>query len=367
MQLTKLQLAGWRNVADCSIEVNSPLVVVHGDNGQGKSNLLEAVHVLGTLKSFREPKTRRWIRHGAESARIAGCVQSTVGRRELTWKWTSDGRRLQMDEKQTAVLSDWFDVFRAVVFCPEDAAIVRGEPDKRRRFMDRAAFNAAPTHLRRVTEYRRVLNHKRALLSERHIDPLQLDAFNESLARTAAAVVAARVHVIEELKESFEGMHEAIAGSGRVDMHVSISGLGRVESTDVGDLEVQLRAALASVRQDELHRKTALVGPHRDDLVLTIDGQRARNFASQGQARSVILGLKLAELDAAHRRGVVPVFLLDDLTSELDQGRRERLVAILTGLKGQVWVTTTDPSYLGDLTAIDHIKLRVSDGEINPD
>ena len=233
--------------------------------------------------------------------------------------------------------------------------------------MDRAAFNAAPTHLRRVTEYRRVLNHKRALLSERHVDPLQLDAFNESLAHAAAAVVAARIQVIEELKESFGIMHAAIAGSGRVEMHVNVRGIGRMESSATADLETQLHAALESVRNDELQRRTALVGPHRDDLILTIDGQPARNFASQGQARSVILGLKLAELGAAHRRGIVPVFLLDDLTSELDQGRRERLVGILTGLKGQVWVTTTDPSYLGDLTSIDHIKLRVLDGEINAD
>jgi len=272
-----------------------------------------------------------------------------------------------MDGKQTTDIPDWFDVFRAVAFCPEDAAIVRGEPDKRRRFMDRAAFNAAPAHLRRVTEYRRILNHKRALLSERHVDPLQLDAFNDSLACAAAAVSAARIQVIEELKESFGTMHAAIAGSGRVEMHVNVSGIGSTESLETEDLEARLRTALEVVREDELQRKTALVGPHRDDLILTIDGQRARNFASQGQARSLILGLKLAELDAAHRRGVVPVFLLDDLTSELDQGRRERLVAILTGLRGQVWVTTTDPSYLGDLTSIDHIKLRVSDGEINAD
>ena len=367
MQLTSLQLAGWRNLADCTIEVDSPLVVVHGNNGQGKSNLIEAVHVLGTLKSFREPKTRRWIQHGASGARVAGRIQSTMGRRELVWKWTSDGRRLQMDGKQTSDLSDWFDVFRAVAFCPEDSAIVRGEPDKRRRFMDRAAFNAAPTHLRRVTEYRRVLNHKRALLNERRIDPLQLDAFNESLACTAAAVVAARIQVIEELRESFGTMHAAIAGSGQVEMHVNVSGLGRVEPLEASDLEPRLRDALAAVREDELQRKTVMVGPHRDDLILSIDGQRARNFASQGQARSLILGLKLAELDAAHRRGVVPVFLLDDLTSELDQNRRERLVGILTALRGQVWVTTTDPAYLGDLSSIDHIKLRVSDGGINPD
>lgn len=364
MQLTSLQLAGWRNLANRTIDVNSPLIVIYGDNGQGKSNLLESVHVLGTLKSFREPRTRRWIRHGEAGARIAGKVESTMGKRSLVWKWTDDGRRMEMDGKQTSNLTDWFDVLRAVAFCPEDAAIVRGEPDKRRRFMDRAAFNASPQHLRLVTEYRRILNHKRALLMERHVDPMQLDAFDASLARTAALVVHARVKVIDELKTSFGAMHDAIAGAGEVQMMVKVSGIGNAEGMSVEDLEQQFSESIFEIRSNELNKRTVLIGPHRDDLTITIDGQLARNFASQGQARSVILGLKLAELDAAHERGTVPLFLLDDLTSELDQGRRERLVDVLTSIKGQVWVTTTDPTYLGNLGSIDHLKLRVSNGEI---
>ena len=114
-----------------------------------------------------------------------------------------------------------------------------------------------------------------------------------------------------------------------------------------------------------MERKQALVGPHRDDLVLKIDGHAARNFASQGQARSIVLSLKLAEFFAAQKRGNVPLFLLDDLTSELDLGRRERLVDMLGSLTGQVWVTTTDPSYLGRLNDIDHLNLRVQDGRIH--
>jgi DNA replication and repair protein RecF len=367
VQLTSIQLAGWRNLADAKINVDAPVVVVHGDNGQGKSNLLEAVHVLGTLKSFREPRARRWIRHGESGARIAGEVNSTLGKRTLVWRWTDAGRRLEMDGKQTSDLGDWFDVLRAVVFCPEDASIVRGEPERRRRFMDRAAFNAHPKHLGLVTEYRRVLNHKRALLMERYVDPLQLDAFDASLARTAAAVVAGRVGVTSELRASFGAMHSAIAGTGDVEMTVKVSGVGLAEGLSQDELETKLRESIAEARSDELNRKSVLIGPHRDDLTLTINGQMARNFASQGQARSVILGLKLAELDAAHRRGVVPLFLLDDLTSELDQGRRERLVDVLTALKGQVWVTTTDPKYLGNLSAAEHLKLRVSEGGITSD
>ena len=127
-----------------------------------------------------------------------------MGQRKLDWRWGEGGRRLEMDGSVARDLSDWFEVLRAIAFCPEDAAIVRGEPEKRRRFMDRAAFNAWPKHLTAVTEFRRVLNHKRALLGERYVDPVQLDVFDAALARTAAAVEVGRVMVVEDLKKEFE-------------------------------------------------------------------------------------------------------------------------------------------------------------------
>ena len=367
MRLTDLSVTGWRNLADTRIVCDAPLVVVHGDNGHGKSNLLEAVHLLGTLKSFREPRARRWICHEADGARVSGTVRSTMGQRKLAWRWGEGGRRLEMDGSLCHDLSDWFEVLRAIAFCPEDAAIVRGEPERRRRFMDRAAFNAWPKHLLAVTEFKRVLNHKRALLGERYVDPVQLDVFDAAFARTAATVVVGRVKVVEDLKNAFEPMHRAIAGTGKVDIAVRVSGLGSIQSLDETEIEARFRDEIAANRSAEMERRTVLVGPHRDDLVLTIDGKLARNFASQGQARSVVLGLKLAELDAAHRRDVVPMFLLDDLTSELDQGRRERLVEVLGTLQGQVWVTTTDAKYLGDLAGSEYLKLRVEQGRMIPE
>ena len=166
MRLTELSVNGWRNLTDTVIDCDAPLVVVHGDNGQGKSNLLEAVHLLGTLKSFREARTRRWIRHGEQTARVAGRVATPMGARKMVWRWSDGVRRLEMDGAVVHEIQSWFETIRAIVFCPEDGSIVRGEPERRRRFMDRAAFTAHPGHLSSVTEYRRVLGHKRALLQQ---------------------------------------------------------------------------------------------------------------------------------------------------------------------------------------------------------
>jgi DNA replication and repair protein RecF len=364
VRLTELSVASWRNLNDTVIECDAPLVVVHGDNGQGKSNLLEAVHVLGTLKSFREPRTRRWIRHGEQSTRLAGRVETPMGLRRMVWRWSDGVRRLEMDEANVNELQSWFETIRAIVFCPEDGAIVRGEPERRRRYMDRAAFTAHPGHLSSVTEYRRVLGHKRALLQQNSLDFKLLDAFDVALASHGAAVIFRRVSVIGELRDAFADMHDAIAGQGKVEMKVRVTGLADVAQMNISEIEQTLLGVIQEKRAQEIDRKQVLIGPHRDDLQLSIDGQLARNFASQGQARSIVLGLKLSELDAAQRRGDVPLFLLDDLTSELDSGRRGRLVEVLRTLKGQVWVTTTDPSYLGNLKEVEHLNLHVNNGEI---
>jgi len=269
-----------------------------------------------------------------------------------------------MDDNAIHELSQWFDVLQAVAFCPEDGKIIRGEPEQRRRFMDRAAFNAFPNHLSTVTEYRRLLGHKRALLQQRFVDPLQLDAFDDAISVAGAALITRRIAAVEALKSAFNHKHGAIAGAGAVDLKVQVHGVDLEEHDDEYGIAEKLRNAIDQKRPDEIEKKQALVGPHRDDLTIQIDGQLARNFASQGQARSLVLGLKLAQLWYAHQQGAVPVFLLDDLTSELDQGRRERLVDLLINLKGQVWVTTTDPKYLGNLAQVEHLKLRVESGEV---
>ena len=214
-------------------------------------------------------------------------------------------------------------------------------------------------------EYRRILGHKRALLQQLHIDPQQLDAFDEALAKTGAQVIHRRISVVSELRNAFSDLHRDIAVHDVVDMHVVASGIQYNEDSTVTEIESLLVDAIGEKRPREIERRQVLVGPHRDDLSLKIDGHAARNFASQGQSRSIVLSLKLAEFYAAQVRGDVPLFLLDDVTSELDMGRRERLVDMLAALQGQVWVTTTDSAYLGKLTDIDHLNLRVQAGQIS--
>jgi DNA replication and repair protein RecF len=179
---------------------------------------------------------------------------------------------------------------------------------------------------------------------------------DEQLCHTGARLIRRRERVIAGLGELVDEAHGAIAGVP-----------GKVGIRRVGPAAGDLTAAVEAARGDELRRGIVLVGPHRDDIELTLAGQPARAFASQGQARTLVLALKLAEVLAAARRGGdPPLFLLDDLTSELDRRRMERLVALLATLPHQVWITTTDPAWLGPLPAADTARLRVVEGTAAP-
>lgn len=332
-----------------------------GDNGQGKTNLLEAVYLLATLRSFRDGRPARWVRDSgggpAPRARVMGRAQGPAGERELVWQWAAGERSLLLDGTPPGSLEPWFEAIRAVLFCPEHVDVVRGEPEARRTFLDRAVFTARPAHLDLMRAYRRVVQHKAALLRTPGAASSELDLWDQQLASLGARVRVRRRELVAELSEPFQQSIEAIAHGERARLRVRGD-----EGGSEDEARAALRAALARARPEELRARTALVGPHRDDLEIELDGRLARRFASQGQARTVALALKLAELEAARRRGQRPLFLLDDLGGELDAGRRARLVELLLGLGNQVWVTTTDPSLLGPAGAAHASAWRVRGG-----
>lgn len=365
MRVTRLAVRDWRNLHRAELWSDARFVVLHGDNAQGKTNLLEAVWMLATLRSFREVRPRRLVRQGAKVAHIEATAVGHTGTRQLRWRLVDGNRKLELDGAVPGSLSAWFEAVRAVLFCPEQVSIVRGGPDERRIFLDRAAFTARPPYLDIARDYRRVLRQKAALLRPGGAQPAELQVWNRRLVDLGARVAMARHQVLEELRGPFQDMHTAIAGpvadAGKVEL--SIRSLGG-EDEGVEAVRERLADALGRHRDEELRRGRVLVGPHRDDLVIELEGRPARAFASQGQARSLVLALKLAELAAARSRGQAPMLLVDDLTSELDRGRMQRLIEVLAELDNQVWLTTTDPGWLGPLPAGEAVRWRLKEGQV---
>ncbi|MEL6342274.1 MAG: DNA replication/repair protein RecF [Myxococcota bacterium] len=358
MRLTRLSVSHWRNLPAATVVADARFIILHGDNAQGKTNLLEAVYVLAALRSFREHRPQRLIQHGHKETRIDGLVHGTSGSRRLQWRYGPNGRKILLDGSPPSALRDWFAPIRAILFCPEHTSIVRGGPTERRRFIDRARFTAQPAYLDLVREYQRAIKQKGALLrAPRRASDAELDVWDEQIADLGVRMAQQRLMIIDELRGPFQEMVAEISGKDKVDL--VMHGVG-IPGVTPGSLRDRLQQA----RRDERRRKMILIGPHRDDVGIRLNGRPARQYASQGQARSIVLALKLAELVAAKRRNEAPLFLLDDLTSELDQRRRRKLVEILGGMESQVWITTTDPRYLGPLPDARTQPWRVAEGAV---
>ncbi len=349
MRLERLRLQGFRNISRLELSLDGSFHVFVGENAQGKTNLLEAVYALATLKSFRARRNQELVRWGSDKAEVRGKVDDGTLVRDFRLRIDGKGRRGEVDGKPPGQLARYFEGIRAVLFRPEDIAIVRNGPELRRQFIDRAAFTASASFLELAQTFRRVLSQKAALLRQARVDPVQLAVFDEQLAKAGARLVDRRLRMVDELRKPFTELHERISGLGEASLDYR-------GSLDRDRLEESYLELLERSRSDEIRRGMNLVGPQRDDLLLKLDGRPARPYASQGQTRSLVLALKLGELLAARARGASPIFLLDDLSSELDRFRTGRLVELLEDLDLQIVVTTTDPSVLhgaGDVQAFE--------------
>ncbi len=363
VKLLRLSVAGFRNLPREVLEVDAPLVAFVGDNGQGKTNWLEAVGVLGTLRSFRTPRAAELLTWGGARAEVEGVVEAEGMVRSLAWSFGEGARTLRRDDRPVDAVT-WLSAFRATYFVPGDIAPVRGEPALRRALLDRAVLAIRPGYLSVARDYKRVLDHKSALLRAGRASDDELDVYDAQLAPLGAAITTTRAEVVTAMGAAFERAYEAFAGPERATVAYD-PWLG--EGSEPA-LTARYAERLAKQRAGERQAFRVLGGPQRDDVAFAVAGRSARAFASQGQARSVVLAWKLAELEAARAVGEAPLFLLDDLGSELDPGRTARLVGLLGSLGVQIFLTTTDARYVPRDTVTGEARvLRVVAGVARPD
>ncbi|MEN0066051.1 MAG: DNA replication/repair protein RecF [Myxococcota bacterium] len=342
MRLRRLVVDRFRNLASADLVLDAPFVVLHGPNAQGKTNTLEAIHVLATLKPLRGRRLTETIAWGAPEARLAAWVEHEGQERHhrVDLDRRRKSREVRLDGKRIHTLEDYFSTVRAIAFTPNDGRIVSGEPAFRRNWIDRAAFTASPSHLERVRAYRQCLSQKSSLLRSEAPDRQLLRVIDDQLAILGADLAHRRALMVDELGPHVKALHGSIAmGHGEVGIEYRTKAVG----DDVAARQTALRARIAEVSTRELERGTTLAGPQLDDVRVTLDGKSVRDYASRGQIRSLVLSLKLAEMVAARQRDQVPIFLIDDASTELDRDRTARLMALLQDLGAQVVATTTDP------------------------
>ena len=345
-----------------------------GDNGQGKTNLLEAIYAVCTLRSFRTRRLAELIAFDRTEARLAAQVERGGSVRTYELGLTPTGRQVRLDGKAVRPAARYFGGFQVVLFAPEDLTVARGAPADRRAFLDRAVFQRAPEYLAEAQDYDKVLRSRNAVLraasgrghagagSARDSAGL-LAVYDERLAELGARRVYRRAQLVAEmtprLRAAFSAITRAdLAAEARYASPWLASG-ARLD--DEADLRAQLAAALLAARSVDLARAVTTVGPHRDDVELSLGGRAAASFASQGQLRAYVLAWKIAELELlAETHGDAPILLLDDVSSELDPQRNEYLFDFLRTKKPQCFVTTTHRRHV--LAGEQRIDFDVSSG-----
>jgi DNA replication and repair protein RecF len=340
--------------------------VLAGENGQGKTNLLEAIYAVCTLRSFRTRRLAELIAFGQEEARLGAEVDRSGSVRTYDLAIRPSGRQARLDGKLVRPPSRYFGGFQVVLFAPEDLAVPRGSPADRRAFLDRAVFQRSPEYLGEAQRYDKVLKNRNALLrslrDRTSRDQTLLEVYDQQLAELGARRMVRRARLVREIAPRFRAAFETIA---RVDIPVDLA-YAPVLGGEVGEEAVvaaALAEALAGSRARDIARAATSVGPHRDDLELSLGGQPAGAFASQGQLRAMVLAWKTAELDLLEEaHGEAPILLLDDVSSELDPRRNEYLFEFLRLKRCQCFVTTTHPRHV--LASEERVDYEVCSGSV---
>jgi len=356
LRVMRLRARGFRNLAELELEPGARFNVIYGDNGQGKSNLLEAIDYLGALRSFRGALAADMIARDGALAELAADVAGEAAPRAFRVRLRRDaGRELQLDGKRPRARAQYLNAIQTVLFHPGDLQLVAGSPEQRREFIDRVLEHFDPTYASSLDAYERALRSRNRLLRAETPAINAVRAYDEVLASAGAVIGQARIRLIDELGPLVSEAFRSVSGEQHA---LGVRYEPRVEPT----LRA-LRSALEASLEKDLARGFTADGPHADDLGLTLDGTPAKRFGSQGQHRAIVLALKVAELHELTRRvGRVPILLLDDVSSELDPARNRRLFALLAELGGQVFLTTTQPQLI--LLERERVDYRVVAGGI---
>jgi DNA replication and repair protein RecF len=347
MYVSRLSATDFRSYAQVDLDFDPGVTALVGPNGQGKTNLIEAIGYLATLGSHRVSLDAPMVRDGAERAIVRGVVVQD-GRDTLLEVELNPGKANRARRGGAALpkARDLLGSLRTVLFAPEDLAIVKGDPSGRRDFLDDLLVARAPRFAAVRADYDRVLKQRNALLKSAGgarragAELRTLDVWDAHLATAGAALLAGRHELVDALRPLVDKSYAAVSrGGGPTALEYSSSVAPEiVGSTDRELLSAAMSAALATSRDKELDRGLTLIGPHRDDLVLSIGGLPARGYASHGESWSLALALRLAAYDLLRADGGEPVLILDDVFAELDASRRASLAELVAPAE-QVLIT----------------------------
>jgi DNA replication and repair protein RecF len=386
VHLTRLSLTDFRSYREADVTLGPGVTTFQGSNGEGKTNLVEAAGYLATFGSHRVATDAPLIRQGAERAILRGLI-SAAGRDSLLEIEINAGRanRVRLNRAAVPRPREVLGVLRCVLFAPEDIAVVKGDPDQRRRYLDDLLVAMRPRYAGVRADYERVLRQRTALLKSAKargaVPAGALEVWDDHLVAAGVQLTAGRLRLVRELRPFVAACYSAVSGTERdTDLWYRMAaeaagshgrdnetgrgtgaGIPQEVEPDPEKLAITFREALAVRRRAEFERAVCLVGPHRDELELRIGGLPARGYASHGESWSLSLALRLAAYQLLRSGGEDPVLLLDDVFAELDSDRRSRLADLVSDAE-QVLVTAAVPEDVP--VGLDGARFRVAEGVI---
>ncbi len=341
MFIKSISFENYRNLKTAKIFPSKGINVICGDNAQGKTNIVECLWLFTGGRSFRGSKDNELTTFGTQSSKIKISFNSRERDQTLEILIKNNKRTAILNDVPKSYMSQIVGSFCAVVFSPDHLTLIKNGPDERRSFIDAALCQIKPSYTTHLGRYKRIINERNSLLKDipkhRELEDT-LDIWNERLANEGALIAAERLEYTEKLKESSLKFYKGIS-DGKEELEIIYkSSFGGKNGMTKEELKSNMLSSLSKRQSDDIYCGFTSIGIHRDDISIKINSREARSFGSQGQQRSAVLSMKLAEAEIlANEKGEAPVILLDDVLSELDSSRQNYLLNKLEGL--QVFIT----------------------------
>lgn len=361
MFIKSIHIKNFRNIKEEEVFFSSRTNLVSGENGQGKTNLLEAIYILSMGKSFRTQRDEEMIRFGKEAFRVDGVFEKDGEELRVGMRLSAREKDFFINGAQKKKNADLLEQVYAVVFSPEDLKIVKDEPEKRRKFMNRELFQLKPLFFTELNKYRRALKNRNLLLKEDFPDENLLAVYDTYLASSGAKIMKERDAFCRKISEISADICRKIS-AGKEELEVKYEPNIACEPSDA-EMEKEILRILRDTREKDLRLRSTSRGPHKDDVSIRANDVDLRHFGSQGQQRTAALSLKLAEVELIEKEaGESPLILLDDVFSELDETRRQYITRAFS--EKQIFISAADLTATADSLFPGAQILQVSDGHI---
>lgn len=366
MKILNLKLKNYRNCEKTELDLNQNKIIIIGKNAQGKTNILESIYFISTLKSIRTPNNAELINFGKQKFEISTVIEKSNVQIELDYSYNNQKQKeIKINKVKTNKQKEFKNILKTVLFSTQDLLLLRGTPQDRRDWLDTAISQIYPAYDDRLSKYNKIRIQKNNFLKEYSQNGTLLEVYNEQLSILGSNIIYLRKKFLKEIEKIAQKKHSTISENEILTISYDCNFLTGGEEIEVEEILEKFKKKLDEKKQEEIRRGQTLIGPHRDDIMFFINKKESIKYASQGQQRTIVLALKLAELDIiTQKTGEPPILLLDDVLAELDDVRQNYLLKTIED-NIQTIITSVDTLLFNEKFLQDVRIYKIKEGKVS--